>query len=99
MNHFSHRGGEWPLLAALLPTTVVALVKYGDKVSSFLAGYEALASALPRAPPVLAVLDVLLALPDIKWPLGVWSHPCGSCLGDAGTRQALLSLLSLTTLS
>ena len=99
MNHFSHRGREWPFLAALLPTTVLALLKYGDKVSSFLAGYEALASALPRTPPVLATLDVLPALPDIKRPLRVWSHPCGSCLGDGGTRQALLSLLSLTTLS
>ena len=99
MNHFSHRGGEWPFLAALLPTTVLALLKYGDKVSSFLAGYEALARALPRTPPVLATLDVLPALPDIKRPLRVWSHPCGSCLGDGGTRQALLSLLSLTTLS
>ena len=99
MNHFSHRGGEWPFLAALLPTTVLALLKYGDKVSSFLAGYEALASALPRTPPVLATLDVLPALPDIKRPLRGWSHPCGSCLGDGGTRQALLSLLSLTTLS
>ena len=99
MNHFSHRGGEWPFLAALLPTTVLALPKYGDKVSSFLAGYEALASALPRAPPVLGALDVLPALPDIKRPHRVWSHPCGSCLGDGGTRQALLSLLSLTTLS
>ena len=87
------------MLAALLPTTVVALVKYGDKVSSFLAGYEALASALPRAPPVLAVLDVLLALPDIKWPLGVWSHPCGSCLRWVVEQDRPCVLLSLTTLS
>ena len=93
MNHFHHGWGEEPFLPTLLPTTVLALPKYGDKVSSFLAGYEALASALPRAPPVLG------ALPDIKRPLRVWSHPCGSCLGDGGTRQALLSLLSLTTLS
>jgi hypothetical protein len=99
MNHFRHERGEEPFLTTLLPTTVRAVPKYKDKVSSFLAGYEALASALPRTPPVLATLDVLPALPDIKRPLRGWSHPCGSCLGDGGTRQALLSLLSLTTLS
>ena len=41
---------------------------------------EALASVLPRAPLGSASLEVLLAVPDIKWPLRIWSHPCGSCL-------------------
>ena len=36
--------------------------------------------SLPRAPPGLSSLKLLLALPDIKWPLSVWSHPHGSCL-------------------
>ena len=65
-------GGWEPFLPALLSTTVLALPKYGDKVSSFLACYEALACC--------SSLDVLLALPDIKWPLRVWSHPCRCCL-------------------
>ena len=56
------------MLAALLPTTVVALVKYGDKVSSFPVCYEALAFH--------SSLEMLLDLPDIKWPLRVWRHPC-----------------------
>ena len=68
------------MLANLLPTTALAFSKEGDKVSSFLVGYEALVSVLPRAPPGPASLEALLAVPDIKWPLRVWRHPCGSCL-------------------
>lgn len=80
MNHFRHERGEEPFLTTLLPTTVRAVPKYKDKVSSFLAGYEALACVLSTASLGLASLEVLLALPDIKWPLSVWSHPHGSCL-------------------
>ena len=58
----------------------MAFPKEGDKVSSFLAGYEPLASVLPRAPLGSVSLEELLAVPDIKWPLRIWSHPCGSCL-------------------
>ena len=72
MNHFHHGWGEEPFLPTLLPTTVLALPKYGDKVSSFLACYEALACR--------SLLEVLLDLRDIKWPLRVWSHPCRPCL-------------------
>ena len=85
MNHFRHGVGEEPLLPTLLPTTVLALPKYRDKVSSFLACYEALACS--------SSLEVLLDLHDIKWPLKVLSK------GVHGTRQALLSPLSLATLS
>ena len=80
MNHFSHLWGEQLFLVGPLPATLPALPNYEDKVSSFLAGYEVLESVLPRAPPGQASPEVLLALPDIKWPLRVWSHPCGSCL-------------------
>ena len=80
MNHFNHRVGEEPFLAALLPTTIPALPNCGDKVSSFLAGYEVLENVLPRAPLGSVSLEVLLVVPDIKWPLRIWSHPCGSCL-------------------
>ena len=48
--------------------------------SSFLAGYEALACVLSTTSLGLALLEVLLALPDIKWPLRAWCHTCGSCL-------------------
>ena len=34
--------------------------------------------SLPRASLGLSSLKLLLALPDIKWPLRVWNHPCGS---------------------
>ena len=80
MNHFSHLWGEQLFLAGPLPATLSALPNYENKVSSFLASYEVLASVLPRAPPGPASPEVLLALPDIKWPLRVWSHPCASCL-------------------
>ena len=43
MNHFRHERGEEPFLTTLLPTTVRAMPKYEDKISSFLAAYEALA--------------------------------------------------------
>ena len=51
MNHFRHERGEEPFLTTLLPTTVRAVPKYKDKVSSFLAGYEALACHSLELPP------------------------------------------------
>ena len=107
MNHFNHQVGEEPFLAALLPTTIPALPNCGDKVSSFLAGYETLACCSLELPPGLSLLEVLLALSDIKWPLKVWGHPCLRGVGpvwilskrDGGTQHILLSPLSLTTLS
>ena len=36
--------------------------------------------SLPRAHLGPASLEVLLAIPDIKRPLRVWSHPWASCL-------------------
>ena len=77
---FSHRVGEEPFPAALHSTSIPALPNHRDKVSSFLAGYEALACVLSTASLGLASLEVLLDLPDIKWPLGTWCHTCGSCL-------------------
>lgn len=51
---------------------------------------------LPRAAPGPSSLEVFLAVPDIQWPLRVWSHPCGSCLRGWWNKTDLVSPLSLT---
>ena len=42
---------------------------------------------LPRAALGPSSLEVFLEVPDIQWPLRVWSHPCGSCLGGEGWNK------------